>query len=406
MRLHFVASTKDGKIEKGEIEAANRENAVDLLRGKGLLIIALHEKKKIHFHASKILDRFGFVSNLEKVVFTKHLSLMLKAGLTLNESLSTLKEQTNSSQMKKIIESLVKKVEDGKSLASGLSEYPQIFSNFYVHSVGAGEQSGDLEENLIHLADQMTKDFDLRRKVKSAMMYPLVVLGATVILGVSLSVVVFPKLARLFKTFKIELPFLTRILLATTDFLQKYALFAAVIIVFLFFALRWVLRRGPIRPYFHRFILRIPIFGKITKNLNLARFTRTFGSLLRSGLPIGEAIQTTSDALGNYAYKLNLAKIGREVGQGEKLSKSLTAFPEIFPPMVCQMIAVGERSGKLEEVLFYLAEFYEAEVDATTKNLSTILEPVLLVLIGVVVAGVALAVVTPLYQLTSGMKIR
>jgi type IV pilus assembly protein PilC len=406
MRLHFVASTKDGKIEKGEIEAANRENAVDLLRGKGLLIIALHEKKKIHFHASKILDRFGFVSNLEKVVFTKHLSLMLKAGLTLNESLSTLKEQTNSSQMKKIIESLVKKVEDGKSLASGLSEYPQIFSNFYIHSVGAGEQSGDLEENLIHLADQMTKDFDLRRKVKSAMMYPLVVLGATVILGVSLSVVVFPKLARLFKTFKIELPFLTRILLATTDFLQKYALFAAVIIIFLFFVLRWVLRRGPIRPYFHRFILRIPIFGKIAKNLNLARFARTFGSLLRSGLPIGEAIQTTSDALGNYAYKINLAKISREVGQGEKLSKSLAVFPEIFPPMVCQMIAVGERSGKLEEVLFYLAEFYEAEVDATTKNLSTILEPVLLVLIGVVVAGVALAVVTPLYQLTSGMKIR
>lgn len=406
MLFHFVASTKEGKIEKGEIEAANQNSAVELLRGRSLLVIAIHEKKKINFHASKILERFGFVSNLEKVVFTKHLSLMLRAGLTLNESLKILREQTNSSQMKKVIDSLIKKVEEGEPLSSGLANYPKIFSNFYINAVGAGEESGDLEDNLVHLADQMIKDFDLRRKVKSAMMYPLVVLGATVILGVSLSIVVFPKLARLFKTFKIELPFLTRMLLAVTDFLQHYALLAVVAVIILFFVVRWILRRGAIRPHFHRFILKIPISGKITKNLNLARFSRTFGSLLRSGLPIGKALETTADTLGNYSYKLNLAKVSQEVGQGEKLSKCLAAFPEIFPPMVSQMVAVGEKSGKLEETLFYLAEFYEAEVDAATKNLSTILEPALLVIIGIVVAGVALAVVTPLYQLTSGMKIR
>ena len=406
MFFHFVASTRDGKIEKGEIEAGSQENAVELLRAKDLLVITLREKKKINFHLSKVLEGFGFVSNLEKVVFTKHLSLMLKAGLTLNETLGVLRDQTNSSKMKKIVGNLLTVVEKGEPLASGLARYPKIFSNFYVHAVRAGEESGDLEENLIHLAEQLLKDFDLQRRVKSAMMYPMVVLGATAILGIALSIVVFPKLARLFKTFKIELPLLTRMLLATTDFLQHYAVYLAILVVALFFLLRWILRRKTIRPYFHKFILKIPIFGKIVKNLNLARFARMLGSLLRSGLPIGKALEITAQTLGNYSYKLNLAKVANEVNQGEKMQKILAVFPELFPPMVCQMVSVGEKSGKLEEVLFYLAEFYEAEVDATTKNLSTILEPVLLVVIGIVVAGVALAIVTPLYQLTSGMKIR
>ncbi len=406
MIFHFVASTKKGKSEKGEIEAANKKNAADLLRAKELLVISLHEKKKINLHLSKIFDRLGFISNIEKVVFTKHLSLMLRAGLTLNEALGVLGEQTNSSKMKKIIGSLVEMVEKGETLASGIARYPKIFSNFYIHEVRAGEESGELEENLVHLADEMMKDFELRRRVKSAMMYPMVVLGATVILGVSLSIIVFPKLARLFKTFKIELPLLTRMLLATTDFLQHYAIHAVVLVIFLFFIFRWILRTKAVRPYFHKFIIRITVFGKIAKNLNLARFSRTLGSLLRSGLPIGKALEITSDTLGNFAYKIELAKVAHEVGEGEKLSKILAVFPELFPPMVHQMISVGEKSGKLEEVLFYLAEFYEAEVDAATKNLSTILEPVLLVIIGIVVAGVALAIVTPLYQLTSGMKIR
>jgi type IV pilus assembly protein PilC len=308
--------------------------------------------------------------------------------------------------MKKIVGDLLGVVEKGESLASGLARYPKIFSNFYVNAVRAGEESGDLEENLVHLAEQLLKDFDLQRRVKSAMMYPLVVLGATAILGIALSIVVFPKLARLFKTFKIELPFLTRMLLATTDFLQHYAIYAAILAVALFFLLRWILTSKAARPYFHKFILKIPIFGKIAKNLSLARFARMLGSLLRSGLPIGKALEITAQTLGNYSYKLNLAKVAGEVSQGEKMQKALAGFPELFPPMVCQMVSVGEKSGKLEEVLFYLAEFYEAEVDTTTKNLSTILEPVLLVVIGIVVAGVALAVVTPLYQLTSGMKIR
>lgn len=405
MFFHFVASTKKGKMEKGEMEASNERAAVESLRARDLLVITLHEKKKLNFHASKIFDKLGLVPNLEKVVFTKHLSLMLRAGMTLNEALDTLRGQTNSSQMKKIIGDLLRGVEKGESLASGLGRYKKIFSNFYTSAVQAGEESGELEENLSRLAEQMMKDFELRRRVKSAMMYPVVVLGATTLLGLALSIVVFPKLARLFKTFDIKLPLLTRMLLATTDFLQHYILYAAGLLVVLVVILRWISERKTVRPVLHKLILRLPVFGKISRNLNLARFARTLGALLQSGLTIGRALEITTETLGNYSYKKNLSLVSIEVSKGGKLSKSLATFPTLFPPMVCQMVSVGEKSGKLEEVLFYLAEFYEAEVDAATKNLSTILEPVLLVVIGVIVAGVALAVVTPLYQLTSGLRI-
>lgn len=403
---HYIVSTKRGEIQKGEIEAMDQSSAVDALRKKGLLIISIEEKRKLFFKPEKILSLLGYISNLEKVTFTKHLSLTLKAGLTLNDSLKILKGQTTSFQMKKIIANLIKIVEGGKPLSSGLARYPRFFSDFYINIVRAGEKSGTLEENLEHLSLQMTKDLELRRRVKSAMAYPIVVLTATVILGVSLALLVFPKLARLFKTFKVELPLLTRMLLAVTDFLQHWAAYTGLAIVILVFVLRWLLRRKAVRPHFHKFILKLPLFGKIAQNLNLARFARILGSLLKSGLPIVQSLEITADTLNNFSFKISLKKANQEVEKGESFSKSLAAHSAIFPPMVFQMIAVGEKTGRLEETLFYLAEFYEDEVDTATKNLSTILEPIILIVIGVVVGGVALAIITPLYQLTASLKIR
>jgi len=409
MQFRYIIATKKGEIKKGEIEAFNEREAADALRKKGWLIISLEEKKKFGLAGlkpEKFLGFFGYVSNLERVNFTKHLSLTLKAGLAINDALRILKDQTASFQMKRVIGHLIKTVEDGRPLSIGLAKYPKIFSEFYINIVKAGEKSGTLEENLEHLAVQMTKDFELRRRVKSALMYPAVVLSATVILGVSLSLLVFPKLARLFKTFKVELPLLTRMLLAVTDFLEHWAVYTGLAIVVLFFVLRFILRTKPIRPYWHKFILDLPLFGRIARNLNLARFSRSLGSLLKSGMPIVDSLEITANTLNNFSYKINLKKAKEEIEKGEKLSKALSPYASIFPPMVYQMIAVGEKTGRLEEVLFYLAEFYESEVDTATKNLSTILEPVLLIVIGIVVGGVALAVITPLYELTASLKIR
>jgi len=406
MLFCYVATTKKGEIKKGEIEAFDEKSAIETLRKKNFLIISLGEKRKLFLKPEKILSYLGFVSHLEKVVFTKHLSLMLKAGLTLNDSLKILKNQTTSFQIKKIINSLIKTVEEGQPLSSGLAKYPRVFSDFYVNIVRAGEKSGTLEENLEHLSVQITKDFELRRRVKSAMAYPTVVLVATVILGVSLSLLVFPKLARLFGTFKVELPLLTRMLLAITDFLEHWGLYAGLAVVVLFFVLRWILRRKLIRPYSHQLVLKIPLFGTIAKNLNLARFSRILGSLLKSGLPIIQSLEITANTLNNFSYRLNLGKVNQEVEKGEKFSKALASYSSLFPAMVTQMIAVGEKTGRLEEVLFYLAEFYEDEVDAATKNLSTILEPILLIVIGIVVGGVAMAIISPIYQLTAGLRIK
>jgi type IV pilus assembly protein PilC len=406
MLFRYIISTSQGQIQKGEIEAVDQAGAAETLRKRGLLIISLEEKRKLILKPEKILSLFGYISNLEKVTFTKHLALMLKAGLTLNDSLKILRDQTTSFQMKRIVGFLIKRVEEGQPLSAGLARYPRMFTAFYVNIVQAGEKSGTLEENLEHLAVQMMKDYELRRRVKSAMAYPIVVLSATIILGVSLALLVFPKLARLFKTFKVELPLLTRMLLDVTDFLQHWAVYTGLAIVVLIFILRWILRRKAIRPYFHKFILQIPIFGKVAQNLNLARFARILASLLKSGLPITQSLEITANTLNNFSFKISLKRVNQEIEKGESFSKSLSAYSTVFPPMVFQMIAVGEKTGRLEEVLFYLAEFFEDEVDTATKNLSTILEPVLLIAIGIVVGGVALAIITPLYQLTASLKIR
>jgi len=344
----------------------------------------------------------GGVSTLEKALFAKYLSVMIKSGLTLLEALDISADQAKG-KFKTVLEDVYDYVSRGHQLAEAMERHPKTFPNIFVNLIRTGEASGTLAENLMHLSHQVEKDLTIRRKVKSAMMYPVFVLFAAVGMGFAMAIFVLPQITKLFKSFDIDLPFTTRALLWLADFFTDYGWQSFLVFVAAFIFLAWLFQPKFIKPYTHAIILRMPIMAKLSHNVNLARFCRTLGVTLRSGLTIDNGIEIARDVVDNYSYKKALDDVVAQVKTGKTLAESLEGYEFLFPKITTRMAKVGESTGSLEEVLIYLAEFYEAEVDNTVKNLATILEPILLLVIGVVVAAVALSIITPIYQLSGSI---
>ena len=330
--------------------------------------------------------------------------MMIKAGLSLREAVVEVKEQTNSKKFKKVLGSVIRQLNNGKSLAESLSRHPDVFNKIFVNLIKAGEASGTLEENLGYLDSQLEKSYDLRKKIKAAMLYPIIILiAATGLVGV-LSVFVLPKLIPLFESFNVELPLPTRILLWLIKSFQAYGFFIFGGIAFLVVFFAFISRFKPVKNINHRIILRLPIVGKLNKKINLAYFARTLGVLIKSGIPIVESFDITASTLNNVVYQKQVKKAALEVQRGEQIAKYFKARPRLFPSIFSRMISVGEKTGKLDESLLYLAEFYEKEVDDATKNLSTVLEPILLVIIGFIVGFIAVSIIMPIYKITHNLS--
>ena len=344
------------------------------------------------------------VSHLDKLFFAKHLAMMIKAGLPLKEGVATIEEQTASKKFRRILRDVVKRLENGESLGESLARYPKIFSQLFIDMIKMGEQSGNLERNLDYLADQIEKSFILRRKVISAMIYPVIILTSTFGLGAALSLFILPKLIPFFKSLKVELPLPTKILLFITELIQNYGLFFLFGAILLISFLIIISRLRLVRLISHKIILKMPVAGTVSKNLNLALFSRTLGTLVRSGISIVEALDITAETLNNLVYQKEIKEICSKVQSGKKISSYLKAKKKLFPATFSRMVMVGEKTGNLEQSLFYLSEFYEKEVDNTTQRLSTILEPVLLIIIGLIVAFIAVSIISPIYQLTRGLQ--
>jgi type IV pilus assembly protein PilC len=345
------------------------------------------------------------VSSQEKLLFTKHMDTMIKAGIPIVEALETLEDQTQSPYFKEVIGGIVSDVKNGKSLAKSLSKYPKVFDEFYVSLIKVGEASGTLDENLTFLVTQMGKDIRLRKQIRNAMFYPALVLTATVIMGGFISFFVLPKLVDFFASFDIELPLTTRILLFVALTMRDYGIFIITgVVVFLVLA-RLITRMPAVRPTWHSFLLKIPLIGKLIAYGQLARFSRNLGTLIQSGVPINEGLEITSDTLSNLRFKNDLLQINSLLEKGKNIGDTMKKgkFSE-YPPLVSRMIAIGEKTGKLDETLLYLSNFYDDEIDDISKNLSTIIEPVLLIIIGVLVGFVALSIISPIYELTGSIR--
>lgn len=346
---------------------------------------------------------WGRISLTQKAIFAKHLAIMLKAGITLSESLEILLDST-SGRFKKIIAKLLKSIEAGQSFSSALSQYPRIFTSIFTSATSIGEKSGTLYENLESISVQLEKERDMRAKVFNALLYPVVVLIAAFFLGLVIAFVVLPKITPLFLGLKVTLPLSTRVLMAASVILEKYGIYIFVGAVVFLILIIWLSRQKFFHPFSHWLILKTPIAKKISRNVSLAKFCRTLAMLLKSGLSIDEAIKITGDSLNNYYYRQSTQKIYDGIGRGTTLADNLEVYKKYYPTMLVRMVKVGEKSGKLEESLFYLASFYENEVDNETKSLATSIEPILLATIGIVVGFLALSIITPIYSITSSIR--
>lgn len=344
----------------------------------------------------------GGVSLTDKALFAKHLSVMLKSGVPITEALETAADASHG-KLKKIIIGIAASVASGRSLAAAFGDYPKIFSGLFVQATYAGEKSGTLVENLENIALELQKEKELSTKIKSAMLYPAIILVATGILGVLMAFLVLPKITPLFEGLRVTLPWPTRVLIGFSRLIQLHgtALLAGIIAGVVSFV--WLLKQKFMRPATHFVLLHMPIVGSISRGGNIARFSRTLGTLLKSGIGINEALEITEHAVGNYYYQEHIRGSAARVEKGETLAESFSDAGKLFPKIVTHMIRVGEESGKLEESLFYLADFYEVEVDASTKALSAAIEPLLLLVIGLVVGGIALAIITPIYEITGNI---
>jgi type IV pilus assembly protein PilC len=341
----------------------------------------------------------------QKIFFTENLRVMVKAGLSISEALGTLALQAESKFFSKIISLVKEDVESGKTLANSLEKFPKVFPNIFVNMVSIGEVSGTLEQTLEEVTQQMKKDYKLRSKVKGAMTYPIVILVAMLGITTGLMTFVLPKLLDIFKEFgDIKLPLATRMLIFTSDFIQAHGLWVlvgAVIAVTVF--IMWSKTNGG-RKIIHAAILILPIIGPIAKKVNLARFSRTLSGLLKTDIPVVKSLTVTSDVLNNVHYHQSLLEAAELIKKGETISNSLGEHPKLYPPLIVQMVMVGERSGNVDSMLADIAEFYEQQVDNVLDSLSSIIEPILILMLGGMVGGIALAVMMPMYSLTQSIS--
>lgn len=353
--------------------------------------------------AEMLKNLFLSVPLQEKVIFARHLSLMAKAGIPIMDSLKMLKKQTKSKSLAKILDQAAVDVNNGQFLSASLGKHENIFGHLFINIIRIGEASGTLSENLAYLADELKKKQELRRKVIGALIYPIVILSSTFGLTGLLTIVIFPKILPVFRSLNVELPFTTKLFIQFSTLITEKGHWAALGVALFLISVWLILKIKKVRFASHYLILKLPVVGGMARAVNIANFCRTLGLLLKSGVKIIEAVGITGDTLSNLIYKKELEQLSDQIKKGGSLAQYFSKRERSFPPMISQMIEVGETTGNLSESLFYLSEFYESEFNEATKNLSNILEPLLMITMGLIVGFIAISIITPIYKVTQTM---
>ena len=402
-KFKYEAKNKDGEIETGESVFSSKGDLVDQLRKRGFWPVLIEDvgKKK---SKSSLFSSFFKSSLKSRMIFCRHLAVMIGSGLSLSKALAILAAQERNKTFKSVIEKIALDVKKGVSFAEAMQKYPKVFDSVFVSMVKMGELSGNLEEILLILSEQLEKDHKLVSKVRGAMIYPAVIIVVMIVIGFLMMTFVIPKITVIFKEFDAELPLLTKIVINVSDFMAAHSVLTIASAVVSVTAIRMFYKTPAGQKFFHKIFLKIPVLGGVVTKVNSARFSRILSALLSSGTSLVEALTITSDTLGNYYYKKACAESARKVQKGIELSKILSeGYQDVFPYLVIQMMQVGEETGKTPEILKKLAYFYEEEVDQVTKNLSSIIEPILMVVIGVAVGLFAIAIISPIYSVMSNI---
>lgn len=402
MQFAYKGRDKSGAIVTGVIEGGSKLEAMGAVRDTGIIPLSITEKKKFSFSGKITL--FKSVKLSEKIIFTKNLAGMLRAGLPLSRALDVLNKQTTNDYLKTILLALLGTIDKGGTLSDGLAKYPKVFSSLFVSIVKAGEESGGLPDALMEIGTNLEKSYALNRKIKSALMYPSIIVCAIVLIGILMFVYVVPTLTSTFKELGVELPLSTRLVVGLSDAINNHLLLLVLGIAALIAGAIYAMHRPRTRRMVDYISIRLPVIGALLREVNAARTTRMLSSLLSSGVDIRRAISITTDVLQNSYYKDMLTEVEVVVQKGEPLSTLFRTHTELYPIMVGEMMEVGEETGKLASMLVDIATFYEGEVEAKTKDLSTIVEPVLMIFIGAAVGFFAISMLSPMYSIMDAIK--
>lgn len=400
--FNYYAKKISGEEIKGDMEAQDRFELARLLREDGYTLVSCKEKGNKRRISLDFLS-FGNVSIADKMMFSRNLGVMIEAGLSATSALEILSRQTKNKRFKKILLSIRDSIQKGTSLSEAMKAYPRVFSQLFVAMVKVGEESGRLTESLKILGEQLERDYTLRKKVRGALVYPAIIVIAMILIGIFMLIYVVPTLVSSFRELEIELPVSTKIIISVSDFFISHSIAALFIVIALILMLAWAARTEKGKRIFGNILLHIPLISPIVKKMNSSRTSRTLASLVSSGVNLLEAITITKDVLQNYRYKQVLEEARVSVQKGTPVSTVFKKADKIYPILVGEMMAVGEETGKFSEMLNRLASFYEEEVANATKDLTTVIEPLLMIFIGAAVGFFAISMIKPMYSMVSGI---
>jgi type IV pilus assembly protein PilC len=390
---YVARETGTGREIHSSVEAITEQAAIHALLNRNLLVVSIQEKA-----GKKGQTSGGRVGLADLVVFTRQLATMIDAGLAMVQSLQALAEQTTNKAMRDVIKDVCSRVESGDSFSEALQKHPKAFNRLYVCMVAAGEKGGLLAEILARLAVYLENAARLRKKVKSAMMYPTVVTVVAILITIFLLIKVVPVFGEIFKSFNSALPAPTQYLIDLSHFVQSYILLLLVAGGGAIYGWFYFIKTPAGRRFWDSYRIRLPVFGSIAHKICLARFTRTLASLVRSGVPILEVLQIVSQTVGNVVMEKAIKTAAVDIERGESISTALGKHP-VFPVMIIRMVTAGEQTGKIDSMLERIADFLDDEIETTLSGLTALIEPILIVFLGVVVGGMVICMFLPIFKM-------
>jgi len=407
MSFFTYKAIRKGETEPYEtkIEAKDRFEIYAIVRKENAQLISVEEVSKNNSLMSQ--DLFMYIQRInenDKILFSRNLGAMLKAGLSLSRALSVIERQTKKQKLKNVVHGISEDIQQGISLSVAMGKYPHVFPNLVTSMVSAGEEAGNLSESLTTIAEQLDRVHTLKKKIHGAMIYPSVIVSALVLVGALMMIYIVPTLTKTFRDMNVELPFTTKVVIFISDFLVAHTLTALLIVLACIASFVAALRTKIGKRIFETILLKIPIIGVLVKETNSARFGRTMSSLLSAGVNVLTSLEITYNVVQNSYFKEVITLAKKEVEKGQALAKVFIEAEKIYPTLVGELIAVGEETGALPDMLQQVANFYENEVDQKTKNMSTIIEPFLMLLIGGAVGFFAVSMISPIYSITTNIQ--
>lgn len=402
MKFKYEALNRDGEKQKGFIDAPTKSRAIEICMNNGLKITSVEESSPGGILMG-VLKFWEGVKAKEFVIFSRQLATMIDAKVPLILALNSIAEQIDNRFFAMKLRKIIVDVDGGDSFSDALSKHPDVFSKFYVNMVKAGEVSGSLQKNLNNLADNIEKNYELTAKLRGAMYYPAFIFSAMIVVGFAMMAFVMPKLLEILKESSVELPIQTKILIAVSNFMAVYWWAVGLALIGAIIGFVYYLRTEDGRREFDQIIIKVPIIGKILNNIYIARFAENLSTLIQSGLPITTALMITSDVIGNEVYRTIIREAADEIKKGGEISEVLSQY-ELIDPMVVQMTKIGEETGRVDMTLNKVTEFYTKESENMVKNFSTLIEPVIMVILAIGVGILVSAVLLPIYQVATSIK--